>query len=345
MSNDDKIDALGYTRRLYNNKSGKMKSYDIECMKKKKNVKGLVEALKDEDANIREATAKTLGEIGESAVEPLMQVLKDKDREIRIYAVKAFGWMGDLGIEPLIQAMKDKDWKVQLEAQNALFLRQFQPGFDPEGFYLLDLEDGSKLYYLNTIWGKQPPERIFKDLEDENPRVQDLAWALIKLAEPGVEQFIEALKENDEYERLKSINSLVTIGEPAVESLIKVLKYNEKDVRERAAWALGRIGDVRALNPLIEALKDEDLHVRWHAAEALGEINNVRAIEPLTGLLEDKNVPSNWETNLTVGDKAKEAIKKIKSTQEEKEMAASTLEEKNRRLQKLIKEIGDRKRF
>ena len=55
-----------------------------------------------------------------------------------------------------------------------------------------------------------------------------------------------------------------------VEPLIEVLKDEEKAVRRRAVWALGRIGDKRAMESLIQVLsEDEDLDVRKDAMTAL----------------------------------------------------------------------------
>ncbi len=48
---------------------------------------------------------------------------------------------------------------------------------------------------------------------------------------------------------------------------------------EQAAWALGRLGDARAVEPLIAALKDEDLKVREQAAWALGRLGDARATD------------------------------------------------------------------
>ena len=43
-------------------------------------------------------------------------------------------------------------------------------------------------------------------------------------------------------------------------------------VREQAAWALGAIGDDRALSALLVALKDDSAGVRRQAAWAIGVI-------------------------------------------------------------------------
>jgi HEAT repeat protein len=45
-------------------------------------------------------------------------------------------------------------------------------------------------------------------------------------------------------------------------------------VRKQAAWALGAIGDSRAVQGLMKALKDTDAGVRKQAAWALGAIGS-----------------------------------------------------------------------
>ena len=63
--------------------------------------------------------------------------------------------------------------------------------------------------------------------------------------------------------------ALARIGRPAVDFLIPALDNKDSVVRLRAAWALGQIGDARAVDPLILTLRDGDWAVRMRAAEAL----------------------------------------------------------------------------
>jgi HEAT repeat protein len=48
---------------------------------------------------------------------------------------------------------------------------------------------------------------------------------------------------------------------------------------------LGRLGDVRAVDPLIELLSDADQDLRRSAVEALGRIGDPKAIGPLLKVL------------------------------------------------------------
>ncbi len=89
-----------------------------------------------------------------------------------------------------------------------------------------------------------------------------------------------------------------------VEGLIKALGYEKDcDVRRKAAKALGKIGDSRAVEPLMRAINDSDSEVRCAAAKALGEIGDYRAVGPLTKALDD--------TCVDVSTSAKEALHKM----------------------------------
>jgi len=53
---------------------------------------------------------------------------------------------------------------------------------------------------------------------------------------------------------------------------VKALADQSPGVREQAAWALGALGDSRALTGLLGALKDSSAGVRRQAAWAIGVI-------------------------------------------------------------------------
>lgn len=73
-----------------------------------------------------------------------------------------------------------------------------------------------------------------------------------------------------------------------VTGLIKALGYRQDSaIRAPAAQALGRLGDLRAVEALIGALRDEDWKVRDAAVGALGRLGDLRAVEALIEALHD----------------------------------------------------------
>ena len=85
-------------------------------------------------------------------------------------------------------------------------------------------------------------------------------------------------------------NAIEKMGAVAVEPLITALKDPEGTVRKYAALLLGRIGDVRAVEPLGTALYDLHHDVGQASAEALVKFG-VRSFEVLVEALEH---PEMW---------------------------------------------------
>ncbi|MBU1662625.1 MAG: HEAT repeat domain-containing protein [Chloroflexi bacterium] len=121
------------------------------------------------------------------------------------------------------------------------------------------------------------------------PNVEELK------ARSDVNGLIEALSyEKDANVRLAAAWALGMIGDPrAVEPLIATLG-DQPNVREVAAKALGKIADPRAVEPLIAALQDENWGVQGTTAKALGEIGDTRAVKPLITALHYADKSTRW---------------------------------------------------
>ena len=91
---------------------------DIEELKSNQDVKGLIKALgyKSEDYLIPNNAAFALVEIGEPAVEPLIEALKNENSQVRNIAVDSLIKIGDTrAIEPLIGVLNKYDDKNMAE--------------------------------------------------------------------------------------------------------------------------------------------------------------------------------------------------------------------------------------
>jgi HEAT repeat protein len=120
----------------------------------------------------------------------------------------------------------------------------------------------------------EPLSAILANINIYSPKArQTAAWSLCKLADNGVNA-----------NRLK----------PAVNPLCLMLDKSDADLRLRAAHALARIGDARAVEPLCAALSYkgvswDDRHrvdeVRAAVAKALASIGDARAVEALCAVL------------------------------------------------------------
>jgi HEAT repeat protein len=72
----------------------------------------------------------------------------------------------------------------------------------------------------------------------------------------------------------------------AIQPLIEALADFDKSVREQATLALSSIGKA-AVEPLSEAMKEPKWETRYRAAEALGKIADEKAVKPLIKGLKD----------------------------------------------------------
>ena len=87
---------------------------------------------------------------------------------------------------------------------------------------------------------------------------------------------VEGASEREEA-RMSTVIYLLGIGRPSVEILIEYLDDDDWLVREAAADLLGKIADVRAVEPLMRRLeRDKDTGVKELAIKALGLIGDAR---------------------------------------------------------------------
>lgn len=97
---------------------------DVAKLRQKKDVPGLIKALRHEERKIRSAAAEALGESRDSrAVEPLLAALKDSGGEVCEAAAKALGKIGDArAVEALAAALDQLDKRGRRAAAEALAL-------------------------------------------------------------------------------------------------------------------------------------------------------------------------------------------------------------------------------
>ena len=256
-----------------------------------------INALKDENKDVRREAAKALGEmgwqpkdelerayyliakydkdklveIGEPVVEPLLHALKDENRSVRIEIAKVICKIGDeRGVEPLIQVLGDDHLDEMQDIETSLLTAQ---SLGIERIVNGKIVD-KYIHLLKNCTVRGEAAEALGEIGDER----------------AVEPLIHALKDRDKAVRWKAAEALGEIGdERAVEPLIHALKDKDRAwVHCQVAEALGEIRDERAVEPLIQALNDENKDVHWGAAEALGEIGGTRVVETFIQFLKDE---------------------------------------------------------
>jgi len=264
-----------------------MDNQNIEDMKVRKDVQGLVQALKAGNPAIRRSAALALGEFGDSrAVEPLIEALRlseqaflsnidfDFNMQFMDIIASALGKIGEPAVGPLIHALKDVDTSKAL-------IKVGIPAVDSLIQLLRDSNETVRCrvsYSLGEIKDIRAVEPLIQSLKDDDARVRrNAAQALGEFGDQrAVELLIHSLRDKDTDVRMSAAVALGDIGDPmAIEPLTQGLKNDTKwTVRQEAARALGEIGDPLAVEPLSQALKDSDEFVRRAAEGALEEIRS-----------------------------------------------------------------------
>ncbi len=106
---------------------------------------------------------------------------------------------------------------------------------------------------------------------------------------------IDALGDPEHPDHGNAVDLLVEIGPPVVPALNEALNPQRPWLTAyRAAEALGRIGDGRAVGPLIQALRHPNSNVRWNAVRALSQVGDVRAILELRRVAQEDHGRTSW---------------------------------------------------
>lgn len=248
-------------------------------------VEKLLETMGDPDKNVRRWSAYALGEIGDPrAVKPLMVALTDTVSIVRIASAEALGEIADpRAVEGLVDALDDPDGDVRATAVDAL-ARIGVPAIE-------SLVHADSAPYFPERTGAQS--------------------ALGKIGTPAVQWTSKYLGET---QKKKSgawwaVRTLAKVGTLSTESLISHLSQNWYVID-----ALGDLNDVRAVEPLIVLLQDSSPTTRSKAAGALGKIGDPRALSELECLVREDHTQLDSVSvtaSATVSNVAQKAVNKI----------------------------------
>ena len=151
------------------------------------------------------------------------------------------------------------------------------------------LDDGSPVDAAvcgERTWGNGR----FRGAQEMTSPGEQAASALVAIGTPAFEPLMKALGGSAWIARTHAAWALGALGNRrAVPVLSRSLGDTESKVRRTSAWALGALDASEAVPALVEALKDTDAGVREQAAWALGAIGDRRAVDGLIGALSDRS--------------------------------------------------------
>jgi HEAT repeat protein len=219
---------------------------NVEQLKARGDVEGLIKALGNKDYAVRRQAAHALGGIKDArAVEPLADALKDKEPSVRESVAEALREMGDArAVEALIAALTDSSEMVRSHAAAALGRIGDARAVEPLIAALRDREG----YHG---WVRQQAAGALANIKDTRAVEPLIAYA------------------GDGYE-----GALVALGELGDASASKVLcdALENETLRPAAAEALRKIGGEATIQALKARLLHKNAYVCRSAADVLGRL-------------------------------------------------------------------------
>lgn len=211
---------------------------DIESLKRARDIRGLIRALRYNDIGVQIEAAQGLGALGPDATGFLHIALRTRDKSVKLGILGALAEIrSPESVGPLVATLSDKDNEVRWQAAIA----------------------------LGEIGDPAAAAPLVSALGDPDKYVRyGAATALSKIG----------WKPNDPAERSAYFAAMLEwhavrqIGSPAVPALVNLLRDRDSSVRVKAIELIGATGDPRATPALMKSLGDESREVRWSAALA-----------------------------------------------------------------------------
>jgi HEAT repeat protein len=207
-------------------------------MKERRDIRGLIRALRSPDFAVQTAAARALGTLGAESMDDLLLALKKKNKDVRLGVIGALAIIRDpRSVAPLIETLHDTNSEVRWQA----------------AFALGEIGDARATGPLVTA------------LRDPDKYVRyGSAFALAKLGWKP-----ETAEERAFYfVGMQEWKALVAAGPAAVPALTGVLSDRDPEVRQQAVETLGTIGSDTAVPALMQGLADVNSEVRWQAVLA-----------------------------------------------------------------------------
>lgn len=224
----------------------------LEAVKSQEAISALVLAMKrDSSKDVRLRAAVALRKLG--AAEALRDLLSYSDPEIRGMAVTGLSKIGHReSLQDVARLMQDEDMEVRRRAAGFMG------------------EVASKVACNETLgW-------LAGALQDKESAVRcEALKSLGKIkAEEACGLAMQALQDPEWQVRYTAVTTLGEIGHnKALDALVEVMFGGEdEEIRAWAAWSLGEIADVRAIEPLQRAYKTCPTEVMKKAKDSLVEV-------------------------------------------------------------------------
>jgi len=187
-------------------------AYILGKMGKPESVEILVEALGDDNADVRKSAAQALNRIGKPSIPLLIRALGNISKDVRASAVWSLSKMGAMAVEPLLETLHSEVKDIRASGVWAL-----------------------------TKLGRVSIKPLIKLITHEEKNTRESAiWGLAKLGAPAVEELAkiwnvrigkEAIEGESETDSV-DIDDLIAGGENAIKQWIKFMLENKPNAKE-----------------------------------------------------------------------------------------------------------------
>ena len=234
-----------------------------------KAVDALLQATRDPDPVIQGQAARALGRWQNLRAEPrLLELYRDTKEPptVRSEAIRSLGLIGNPAMaEVLRQALTDPEPQVRKGAIQGLQVKTYR-----------DIADRTDLWL----------QLLTDEGQDAHTRAE-AAEALGRRGDPKAVPALLAVLEKPAAPVLNTSGASDKLKAGLASKLTLQLE-TQVNVRAKAALALGKIGDRKAVPALATALaKDQDPYVRYMAAQSLGKLGGPEALKALLAAMGD----------------------------------------------------------
>jgi HEAT repeat protein len=253
----------------------------------------LLEHLRSGGTQYRAHAARRLGELKhEPAVEPLTAALLDSEEQVRLAAIEALGQIGTPQvIDPLCRALRSQAWTERRAAARALGATSDSACVEPLIAMLADENAGAAGAAVQSLIaiGQPAVGPLIELVRKTTAEMED--WPPLEKPATSEEDGEEGPDEKKKRKKHKSRKdkqedpNVIQPPEPEPVDPEVARRRAVVEKAERAAYALGEIGDSRAVDVIKPLLGLPYPALNVTAAVALHEFGEPEAIEFLVGRL------------------------------------------------------------
>lgn len=255
-----------------------------------------INRLRITESYIYDVAQRAFTAMGDVVVEPLLAVLTgDPEDKANYAAINLAGAIKDPRfIPPLLDKLKSPTPIIRYRAARSL----------------IELQEFSVIPTLQQMAQDTPDRDERRELLRTLDKAGQRTWVI---------QFASRMMMDDQYsnaERQSMIQVITGFKDPSTaDFLMQVLKKQEFGVYHHALQLLTEFKYPPLVDYLIQSLTIPNSNWRGLAAYALGDLGDKRAIQPLKNILRDKEVAWDYDPKggpqQTVGQVAREALKKL----------------------------------